>query len=157
MAPAIAEALDETARGALIAYVELLARWNRAYNLTAVREPLRDGPAPPARQPGGAALGCATGRCSTSAPAPGCRASRWPIARPGLAFTLLDSNGKKTRFVRQAVLELGLENVEVVQARLEAYRPSGKFATIVARALASAAELSGARAAGRAAAPGCWR
>ncbi len=51
-------------------------------------------------------------------------------------FVLLDSNGKKVRFVRQAALELGLTHVEVVQARMESYRPEEKFATIVSRALA---------------------
>jgi 16S rRNA (guanine527-N7)-methyltransferase len=49
---------------------------------------------------------------------------------------LLDSNGKKTRFLVQAVAELGLGNVEVVAARAEEYRPSEGFDTITARALA---------------------
>jgi len=64
------------------------------------------------------------------------------IADPNRRFWLLDSNGKKVRFVRQVVLELGLTNVEPVQSRIESYRPSRKFSTIVTRAVASVAELA---------------
>jgi 16S rRNA (guanine527-N7)-methyltransferase len=142
MQPAVAAALDAGARARLIAFVALLARWNRAYNLTAVREPLqmvprhlleslallpwlRDGPV----------LDLGTGAGLPGIPL--------AIARPGLAFALLDSNGKKIRFVQQAVLELGLGNAEVVQARVEAYRPQRKFATMTARALAPLTQLLG--------------
>jgi 16S rRNA (guanine527-N7)-methyltransferase len=59
------------------------------------------------------------------------------IARPELRFTLLDSNGKKTRFVTQAMGELKLANVEVVQARSEAYRPAAPFSLVLSRAFAS--------------------
>ncbi len=140
MAPAIAEALDETARGQLVHYLQLLARWNRAYNLTAVRDPreqvarhLLDSLAILPWVTRGPVLDLGTGAGLPGIPL--------AIARPELAFTLLDSNGKKTRFVRQAVLELGLAQVEVLQIRLEAYRPARKFATIVARALASLPDL----------------
>lgn len=146
MAAAIDEVVDETARGRLVRYVELLSRWNRAYNLTAVREPLKmvprhllDSLAVLPWVCRGPVLDLGTGAGLPGIPL--------AVVRPDLAFTLLDSNGKKTRFVRQAVLELGLENVEVVQVRLEAYRPERKFATIVARALASLPSLyTGARA-----------
>jgi 16S rRNA (guanine527-N7)-methyltransferase len=136
----IAEALDDAARTALIGYLGLLERWNRTYNLTAVRDPLQMVPRhlldslsvlPWVSR--GPVLDLGTGAGLPGIPL--------AIARPHLAFTLLDSNGKKTRFVRQAALELGLENVEVVQVRLEAYRPERKFATIVARALASLPSL----------------
>ncbi len=140
MAPAIAEALDATARDRLVQYVLLLARWNRAYNLTAVRDPreqvarhLLDSLAVLPWVGRGPVLDLGTGAGLPGIPL--------AIARPELAFTLLDSNGKKTRFVRQAVLELGLDQVEVIQSRLEAYRPARKFATIVARALASLPDL----------------
>lgn len=140
MAPAIAEALDEAARGQLVHYLLLLARWNRAYNLTAVRDPreqvarhLLDSLAILPWVTRGPVLDLGTGAGLPGIPL--------AIARPELAFTLLDSNGKKTRFVRQAVLELGLAQVEVIQIRLEAYRPPRKFATIVARALASLPDL----------------
>jgi 16S rRNA (guanine527-N7)-methyltransferase len=63
------------------------------------------------------------------------------ILHPGRSFVLLDSNGKKIRFLRQAALELALPNVEIIQARMESYRPQEKFATIVSRAVTSLAEL----------------
>lgn len=140
MSPETAQALDEAARDKLIRYLLLLSRWNQAYNLTAVRDPreqvarhLLDSLAilPWVRQ--GPVLDLGTGAGLPGIPL--------ALARPGLAFTLLDSNGKKTRFVRQAAMELGIENVEVIQIRLEAYRPGHKFATIVVRALASLQEL----------------
>src|SRR5215472_15037920 len=117
----------------LLEYVELLQRWNQAYNLTAVRDPaemvvkhildslavlphVQRGPV----QDVGAGAGL-----------PGIPLA---IARPDLGFTLLDSNGKKTRFIVQAKAGLGLHNVEVVQARAEDYRPPGPFATVLSRA-----------------------
>ena len=63
------------------------------------------------------------------------------VARPDLGFTLLDANAKKTRFVVQAVGELVLKNVEVVQTRVENYRPSRTFDTVVSRAFASIADM----------------
>lgn len=58
------------------------------------------------------------------------------IARPQWQFVLLDSNGKKTRFLRQAVMELKLANVEVVNSRIEQYPGKEIFATVIARAFA---------------------
>lgn len=63
------------------------------------------------------------------------------IARPELSFTLLDTNNKKTRFCQQAVIELGLKNVEVVHTRAEKFRPPQPFSTIVTRAVADLATL----------------
>jgi 16S rRNA (guanine527-N7)-methyltransferase len=140
MDPGIGDALDASARERLIVYLELLARWNRAYNLTAVRDPMQmvprhllDSLAVLPWILHGPVLDAGTGAGLPGIPL--------AIARPGLAFTLLDSNGKKTRFVRQALLELRVDNAEVVQSRLQTYRPQRKFATIVARAVASLAEL----------------
>jgi len=59
------------------------------------------------------------------------------IMRPEQRFTLLDTNGKKTRFIQQAVITLGLENVAVVQARVEAWQTEQKFAVIISRAFSS--------------------
>nr|WP_242518744.1 16S rRNA (guanine(527)-N(7))-methyltransferase RsmG [Halochromatium roseum] len=140
MSPEIAERLDEAARDLLIRYLRLLARWNQAYNLTAIRDPreqvarhLLDSLAVLPWVTRGPVLDLGTGAGLPGIPL--------AIARPELTFILLDSNGKKTRFVRQAVLALGLEHVDVIQIRLEAYRPERKFATIVARALASLPSL----------------
>ena len=135
----------------LLAYVELLARWNQAYNLTAIRDPgemltkhLLDSLAV---LPFVAAGPCAD--VGTGAGLPGIPLA---IARPEIRFTLLDSNGKKTRFVTQAVAELKLSNVEVVQARSEAWRPPALFSQVLSRAFASLQDF--AKLAGGLAAPG---
>ena len=128
-------------RAQLLALVDLLAHWNRAYNLTAVRDPLEmigrhllDSLAalPYLRGPRLLDLG-------TGAGLPGLPLA---ICRPHLRWVLLDANGKKIRFVRQAMLELGLDNVEPVQGRIQSYRPKQKFATITARACAALADLT---------------
>lgn len=144
MDPKIGKTLDDPAREQLLDYLVLLHRWNGAYNLTAVRDPalmvprhlldslvvlpwLKDHPRTEPLLDAG-----------TGAGLPGLVLA---IARPDLRFSLLDSNGKKIRFVRQAIAELGLTNAYPVQARLEAYRPETKFATIVVRALAGLPQL----------------
>ncbi|AHF02526.1 methyltransferase GidB [Marichromatium purpuratum 984] len=120
----------------LIDYLQLLVRWNRAYNLTAVRDPdemvvrhLLDSLAVLPHLLGERVLDLGTG--------PGLPGLVLAIAVPECRVRLLDSNGKKVRFVRQAVLELGLANAEPVQARIETYRPGEKFSTIVSRAVAA--------------------
>lgn len=131
---------DSTQRQRLIEYVQLLVRWNRAYNLTAVREPrdmiarhLLDSLSVSRFLCGEEVLDVGTGAGLPGIPL--------AIVEPRRRFVLLDSNGKKIRFVRQASLTLGLANVMPVQARWDAYRPSPKFATIVARAFGPLAEL----------------
>ncbi len=130
----------EAQRGGLIAYIVLLTRWNRAYNLTAVRDPLEmvgrhllDSLAVSPFLFGDSVLDLGTGAGLPGIPL--------ALLHPERRFCLLDGNGKKTRFVRQAAMELGLDNCEVVQARMESYRPGRNFATIVARAVATLAEL----------------
>jgi 16S rRNA (guanine527-N7)-methyltransferase len=63
------------------------------------------------------------------------------LASPQRSCSLLESRGKKARFVQQVVMELALENVSVIQARMESYLPGRKFATIVSRAVASVPAL----------------
>ncbi|PXX96576.1 16S rRNA (guanine(527)-N(7))-methyltransferase RsmG [Halomonas sp. LBP4] len=127
-------AADDETRLGLLRLVSLLHKWNRAYNLTAVRDPLEmvsrhllDSAAvlPWVRGPRLLDVGAGAGL-------PGLVLA---ILRPELAVTLLDSNGKKVRFQRQAVLELGLSNVTPVQARVEAIQ--GRFDQIISRAFAS--------------------
>ena len=80
-----------------------------------------------------------------------------PLAavRPDLDFALLDSNGKKIRFVRQAVGELGLDNVEVIKVRVEAFDRPGRYARIISRAFSTLADMVEHSA--RLLAPdGCW-
>lgn len=132
-------------RERLLAYLQLLAKWNSAYNLTAVRDPaemvtrhLLDSLAIAPYLRGPRVLDIGTG--------PGLPGIPLAVLRSDLQFTLLDANAKKTRFVVQAVGELALKNVEVVQTRVENYRPAQKFDTLMSRAFASIADmLAGAR------------
>lgn len=126
---------DPDQRDRLIRFITLLNRWNQAYNLTAVRDPLAmvprhllDSLALMPYLQGAPLLDLGTG--------PGLPGIPLAILNPRSRFVLLDSNGKKIRFVRQAILELGLSQVVVIQARMESYRPAEKFVTIVSRAVA---------------------
>ena len=141
--------LPEGGEAKLLRYVELLERWNQAYNLTAVREPaemvskhLLDSLAVLPFVTVGPVADVGTGAGLPGIPL--------AVARPELRFTLIDSNGKKTRFVTQAMAELKLPNVEVVQSRAEAHR--GSYARVISRAFASLADFAGL--AGGMAAPG---
>lgn len=128
-------------RERLLAFLRLLTRWNGAYNLTAVRDPtemvsrhLLDSLAVLPYVSGESVLDLGTG--------PGLPGLPLAICDPYRHYCLLDANGKKIRFVRQAVLELSLMNVEAVQSRIEAYRPGRKFSTIVTRAVAAIAVIA---------------
>ncbi len=133
-------ALDSGVQRKLIDFLSLLVKWNRAYNLTAVRQPeqmvarhLLDSLVIGPFLQGPRILDVGTGAGLPGIPL--------ALAYPDYQFTLLDSNGKKIRFVTQAVAELGLANVDVIQSRIEAFQPAGRFDTITARAYASIAEL----------------
>jgi 16S rRNA (guanine527-N7)-methyltransferase len=126
--------LTASQRTALIAYIALVAKWNRVFNLTAVRDiaemvprHLLDSLAIRPYVEGEALLDAGTGAGLPGIPL--------AIACPDLAMTLLDANAKRTRFLIQAIAELGLTEVQVVTARLEDYRPVGSFGTVVSRAL----------------------
>jgi len=127
--------LPPPARATLLSYVDLLARWNRAYNLTAVRDPgemvprhLLDSLAVAAHVRGPRAADIGTGAGLPGIPL--------AVALPDIAWTLVEANGKKARFLRQAATELGLTNIVVAHARAEQYQPESKFDTLVARAFA---------------------
>jgi 16S rRNA (guanine527-N7)-methyltransferase len=133
--------LDPALAPRLLAFRDLLARWNRAYNLTAVRDPaqmvsrhLLDSLA---LAPQLAALAARGGRLADLGTGPGLPGIPLAIALPGLQVALVESNGKKARFLREAVRLLGLDNATVVEARIEAYDAPGRFDAITARALAT--------------------
>lgn len=133
--------LDPALAGPLARYLALMLRWNAAYNLTAIRDPremvtkhlldsLAMAPAV-AGLPTLADLG--TG--------PGLPGIPLAIATPGLRVTLVESNGKKARFMREALRQLGLGNAEVAESRIEALDRPGQFAAITARALATLPQI----------------
>ncbi|HEY1071174.1 MAG TPA: 16S rRNA (guanine(527)-N(7))-methyltransferase RsmG [Thermomonas sp.] len=123
--------------GPLLDYLALLARWNATYNLTAIRDPremlakhLLDSLA---MQP--FVRGLAT--LADLGTGPGLPGIPLAIATPGLQVTLVESNGKKARFLREAVRQLQLGNVQVAESRIEAFQPGATFDAITARALAT--------------------
>jgi len=124
----------------LLGYLGLLKKWNRAFNLTAVRDPgvmvrrqLLDSLSIVPWVDCGPVLDVGTGAGLPGIPL--------AIASPGLNFSLLDSNGKKTRFVKQAAGELGLSNVEVIRSRVEEFDRPGHYARITSRAFANLADM----------------
>lgn len=126
-----AEKIDQ-----LLSFIKLIAKWNKAYNLTAVRDlaemvniHLLDSLAilPHVKGPFIADIG-------TGAGLPGIPLA---ICRPDCQLILVDSNSKKTRFVQQAVVELKLKNVQVVHARVEEFKPEQLCTTVISRAFAS--------------------
>ena len=135
-AGAMGEALPEQ----LARYLHELEKWNRAYNLTAVRDPAEmvvrhvlDALSVNPWLQGTHILDVGTGAGLPGIPL--------ALANPDKQFTLLDSNGKKIRFVHHAVGLLGLANVEPVQARVESWEPSQSFDTIISRAFSTLGEF----------------
>lgn len=132
--------LPEPAVPQLLAYLEALEQWNSAYNLTAIRDPqqmitrhLLDSLALLPYVQGDRIIDVGAG-----AGLPGLVLA---IARPELAVTTLDSNGKKARFMRHAVRSLGLANATVVESRAEAFEPDELFDQVLSRAFASLADF----------------
>ncbi|TLX53176.1 16S rRNA (guanine(527)-N(7))-methyltransferase RsmG [Stutzerimonas nosocomialis] len=130
--------LSEAQQQRLLGYLALLVKWNKAYNLTAVRDPdemvsrhLLDSLSV---VPYVAPLGENWLDVGSGGGMPGIPLA---ILFPERRFTLLDSNGKKTRFLTQVKLELGLDNLEVIHSRVEAYSPARPFAGICSRAFSS--------------------
>lgn len=122
------------------AYIRLLEKWNRAYNLTAVREPeamvkyhLLDSLAVLPWLRGERVLDVGTGAGLPGIPL--------AIADPGKQFFLLDSNGKKVRFLRQVVAELGLQNVNPIQQRVQHLVDKPGFDMVLSRAFASLGDM----------------
>lgn len=129
-----------SAQQRMLDYLALVEKWNKAYNLTAVREPakmlthhLLDSLSvlPHLRGPQVLDVGSGAGL-------PGIPLA---ISKPEWRFTLLDSNHKKTTFLRQAVIELKLGNVDVVCDRVESWLSSQPFDTVVSRAFSDLPEF----------------
>ncbi|HET6593222.1 MAG TPA: 16S rRNA (guanine(527)-N(7))-methyltransferase RsmG [Xanthomonadales bacterium] len=135
--------LDPGQRSQLLGFLEILQRWNRSYNLTAVRDPvemvsrhLLDSLSVLPWVSGSRLLDAGTGAGLPGVPL--------AIARQELEVVLLDSAGKKIRFLNQVVRELQLPNAHPVQSRLEAYGPDAGFDVIISRAFSSLAAFAGA-------------
>lgn len=126
----------------LLDYVTLIAKWNKVYNLTAVRDPaamitqhLLDSLAVlPHLADAKRLIDIGTGAGLPGIPL--------AIAHPEFKITLLDSIHKKTTFLLQACLELGLTNVEVVCERVEHYQPQTRFEVVISRAFADLGEFA---------------
>ncbi len=146
-ATALAEGLDglglalpEEAIRKLLAYVDLLVKWNRTYNLTAIRDPERmvdyhliDSLAVLPYLPGGTLVDVGSGGGLPGIPL--------AIVKPELRVTLNDSNHKKGAFMQQAVIELGLANANVHVGRAEEWRPKVLFDGAISRAFAELSDF----------------
>lgn len=132
--------LSELQQEQLLAYLDLLFKWNRAFNLSGVRDMsemlsrhLLDSLSLAPLLTGQFILDVGTG--------PGLPGIPLAICFPEKRFLLLDSNGKKTRFVFQAKLQLGLKNVDVHHARIETFKETCPIDTIVSRAFSSLVDM----------------
>ena len=129
----------------LLAYRDLLVRWNRVHNLTAIRDPesmlayhLLDSLAVSPYLCGDRVLDVGSGAGLPGIPL--------AVVNPQRGFVLLDASAKRVRFLRQVVVALDLANIEAVHERIERYRPCAPFATVISRAYASVAAFAGAAA-----------
>lgn len=128
--------------GCLLDYLALLDRWNKTYNLTAIRDPremlskhLLDSLSMAPQVRPGALADLGTG--------PGLPGIPLALAVPGLKVTLVESNGKKCRFLREVVRQLGLGNVRVLESRAEAVDEPGAYEQVTARAMDTLAGILG--------------
>ena len=124
----------------LLNYLDLLERWNKAYNLTAIRDPfeminlhLLDSLAISVELQGDRFIDVGTG--------PGLPGIPLAIMNQNKNFTLLDSNGKKTRFLFQTKLELGLDNISEVNQRVQDFHPKQTYDCVLSRAFSSLGDM----------------
>ena len=135
------QAPDPRQEATLLSYLALLERWNKTYNLTAIKDPMQmvtrhllDSLSVARWIRGGRLLDAGTGAGLPGIPL--------AITKPGLEVTLLDSSGKKIRFLNHVRRELGLENTEPVQERLESYSVENRFEAIISRAFTDLASFA---------------
>ena len=132
--------LDRDTQQRLLDYIALIEKWNRAYNLTAIREPekmvshhLLDSLAVAPHLHARRLLDVGSGAGLPGIPL--------ALAYPGTHVTLLDSNHKKAAFLKQAVMELKLKNAEVCSERVESWQAQSKFDVIISRAFSDMGEF----------------
>jgi len=128
--------LTDHQKSQLIAYVDMLHKWNKAYNLTSVRDPnemlvrhILDSIVVAPHLHGERFIDVGTG--------PGLPGIPLSIVLPEAHFTLLDSLGKRVRFLRQVQHELALKNITPVQSRVEDFPAEPPFDGVISRAFAS--------------------
>jgi 16S rRNA (guanine527-N7)-methyltransferase len=133
-------ALPQSATGRLLDYLALLAKWNRVYNLTAIREEakwvslhLLDSLVVVPHLPPGRIVDVGSGAGLPGIPI--------ALACPDRQVTLLDSNQKKGAFLTQASTELALANIKVVIERAESYHPDTAYDVVISRAFSSIADF----------------
>lgn len=124
----------------LIDFVGMLNKWNKAYNLTSVRDPeamlirhIMDSLVVSEHLQGERFIDVGTG--------PGLPGIPLAIMNPDKTFVLLDSLGKRIRFQKQVAFELGIHNISSVESRVEAYQPEQKFDGVLSRAFASIQDM----------------
>ncbi|MEO3991304.1 16S rRNA (guanine(527)-N(7))-methyltransferase RsmG [Pseudocitrobacter cyperus] len=132
--------LTDHQKNQLVAYVDMLNKWNKAYNLTSVRDPnemlirhILDSIVVAPYLQGQRFIDVGTG--------PGLPGIPLSIVRPESHFTLLDSLGKRVRFLRQVQHELKLENITPVQSRVEDFPAEPPFDGVISRAFASLTDM----------------
>lgn len=124
----------------LVGFVEMLNKWNKAYNLTSIRDPqqmlirhIMDSLAVSKHLVGERFIDVGTG--------PGLPWIPLAIMNPERSFVLLDSLGKRIRFQKQVQHELGIHNISSVESRVEAFEPEVKFDGVLSRAFASIEDM----------------
>jgi len=134
--------LTDHQKNQLVGYVDMLHKWNKAYNLTSVRDPnemlvrhILDSIVVAPHLQGERFIDVGTG--------PGLPGIPLSIVRPECQFTLLDSLGKRVRFLRQVQHELKLENIYPVQSRVEEFPAEPPFDGVISRAFASLNDMIG--------------
>lgn len=132
--------VSEHQRHQLVGYVELLNKWNKAYNLTSVRDPMEmlvrhimDSIVVSPYLDGQRFIDVGTG--------PGLPGIPLAIMNPNKSFHLLDSLGKRIRFIKQVLHELAISNVVTIQSRVEQFQPDEKFDGVLSRAFASMIDM----------------